>query len=165
MKKILLAVTMSVLVLALCACGAGSDKADASSASASAASASAAEEDGQNPIMNFVGAYAAGRCSILIEADGMDGVKASVTWGSSAYQTSVWEMSGKFDADTLTFTYENGVRRDIEFEENGDEKSSVKVYTDGTGTMTFSDEGDVTSLTWQDDKENIAEDMTFEYAN
>ena len=65
--------------------------------SAEPAGSAAVEEDGQNPVMNFVGNYTCDRAAMLVEADGTENAKFTVTWGSSAWEHSEWTMSGKLD--------------------------------------------------------------------
>ena len=116
-----------------------------------------ADEDGQNPVMNFIGSYAAGRANIDVSCEGQSDAKFLVTWGSSAFETSSWEMSGTLDQDTLTVPYTNCVKQDIVFDEDGTENATV-AYENGTGTFTFTEDG---RLLWQDDMENAGEDMVF----
>ena len=121
-------------------------------------------DDGQNPIMNFVGTYASDRASIQIEAtDEENGAKATVTWGSSASEHSEWTMSGTYDADSHVFTYSDCVKKDVVFNEDGSVESEEEVYKDGTGTMTFSEGNEGPYLEWKDDKENAADGMTFTF--
>ena len=57
-------------------------------------------DEGQNPIMNFVGTYGHDRATIVIGAtDEQNGANATVTWASSAAENSEWVMSGTFDAE------------------------------------------------------------------
>ena len=119
-------------------------------------------DDGQNPVMNFIGYYVCDRANVLISADGDEGASAIVTWGSSAWENSSWMMSGTFDPETLRFEYHDCVRMDYVYDDNGDEVSQTEVYTGGHGFMFFA-EGDILTLTWQDDQENVADGMVFEY--
>ena len=107
------------------------------------------EEDGQNPVMNFIGDYQADRCTIHIEADGATDAKISVHWGSSATESSDWTMSGTFDPDTLRINYSNAVKKNIVFDEDGNDTATVE-YEDGVGRIQFYDDG---TLAWQDEKE------------
>ena len=120
-------------------------------------------DDGQNPVMNFIGDYVNGRADILIEADGDTGAKATVTWGSSAATQAVWTMSGDFNIDTHEFTYSNGVKKEVTYSEDGSVAEEKELYTDGTGTMTFTEGNEGPYLEWKDDKENIADGLTFTY--
>ena len=129
----------------------------------SACGKKAAPDDGQNPIMNYVGYYVCDRANVFISADGEDGASAIVTWSSSAWENSTWMMSGTFDPETLQFEYHDCVKTDYKYEDDGDVESQEEVYTGGHGFMFFK-EGDPLSLTWQDDQEKVAEDMVFEYA-
>ena len=155
MKKILSLLLALTMIFALAACAAK----DAPKGSEAVETEPAAADDGQNPIMNFVGTYASGRASILVEADGADGAKLTVTWGSSAWEHSEWVMSGKFDPDTLTIEYSDCVRKDVEFAEDGSIKSETVVYENGFGTVHF--DADDGSLRWKDDEEHMADDMVF----
>ncbi len=155
MKKMLSLLLALTMVFALAAC------ASKTAPSGSEAEPAEAAEDGQNPIMNFVGNYACGRASILVEADGADGAKLTVNWGSSAAEHSEWTMSGKFDPDTLTIEYVDGVRRDVVFAADGSVASETVVYENGFGTVHF-DNGD---LYWKDDEEHVADDMVFANAD
>ena len=122
-----------------------------------------AAEDGQNPIMNFVGSYAKDRALIEVSAaDDKDGAKFHITWGSSAAEHSEWDMTGTFDPETLTVNYEKAVKKDVVFKEDGSVESENIVYEDGTGSFTFSAEEN--SLTWKDEKEHIADDTVFGWA-
>ncbi|MCQ2563651.1 MAG: hypothetical protein MJ128_04075 [Mogibacterium sp.] len=129
----------------------------------SACGKKAAPDDGQNPIMNFVGYYVCDRANVFISADGEEGASAIVTWSSSAWENSTWMMSGTFDPETLQFEYRDCVKTDYKYEDDGDVESQKEVYTGGHGFMFFK-EGDPLTLTWQDDQEKIAEGMVFEYA-
>ena len=129
----------------------------------SACGKKAAPDDGQNPIMNFVGYYVCDRANVFISSDGEEGASAIVTWSSSAWENSTWMMSGTFDPETLQFEYHDCVKTDYKYEDDGDVESQEEVYTGGHGFMFFK-EGDPLSLTWQDDQEKVAEDMVFEYA-
>lgn len=120
-------------------------------------------EDGQNPVMNVIGDYASGRASIHIDAGEGHAASASVSWSSSAAEHSEWTMSGTFNSDTHTFEYTGCTKKNFVYAEDGSVESEETVYTDGTGRMVFSE--DPLSLTWEDDKENAADGMTFTYSN
>ena len=121
-------------------------------------------DSGQNPIMNFVGPYACDRATIQVEAtDEENGAKATVTWGGSVSETSEWTMSGTYDAESHVFTYSDGVKKNVVYKEDGSVESEEEVYKDGTGTMTFSEGTEGPYLEWKDDKENVADGMTFKF--
>ena len=143
-----------LLAAALTACG------------GSGTSGNEESDEGQNPVMNYVGFYVCDRANIFIEAtDSENGASALVTWGSSASENSTWTMTGTFDAEEGRFEYHDCVRTDYVYQESGDVESQADVYTGGHGFMFFKDgENGVTTLTWQDDQEHVADDMVFEYA-
>lgn len=132
----------------------------ASTKKAETTKAAPAEEDGQNPVMNFIGRYGYGRCTIDVDCQGKKDAHFHVTWGSSAAETSEWTMSGTFDEKTQSVRYTNGVKRTTVFNEDGTVAVSTVEYTGGRGTFTFHDNG---ALTWSDSQEHIADGMTFTY--
>ena len=105
----------------------------------------AVEESGQNPVMNYIGDYGYARATLHVEADGMDGAKVLVTWGSSAFDHGEWEMSGSFDPETRTITYDNAVLKTVAFNEDGSIASEETVYENGFGTITVSDAAALTA--------------------
>lgn len=126
------------------------------------AAKSEGQEDGQNPIMNYVGPYVCDRAVIMIEADGDSGARMTVDWASSATENTEWTMTGTFDQDTRTIEYHDCTKTDYVYDNDGKVKSEEEVFVGGHGFMTFS-EGDKITLTWQEDQEHIADDMTFEF--
>lgn len=121
-------------------------------------------EPGPNPIMNFVGNYGADKAQVHVEASGERDGKITVTWASSAAEGSRWVMTGSFDSNTLTLTYKNGVKIDYTYDESGEIADEKTVYTDGAGKIVFNDAAGL-SLTWDDQKEHVADGMTFAYAS
>ena len=120
-------------------------------------------EEGQNPVMGFIGPYAYGSAGMYIEAGGGHDARVSVAWGNSTGKRSEWTMSGPFDEKTLTITYSNCVRKDLVFNENGDIESETTAYENGTGTITFL-EGENTSLVWKDDQDHMADNAVFTWS-
>lgn len=118
-------------------------------------------DDGQNPVMNFIGRYGENRATIDVSAEGDADAKIHVTWGSSAWQTAEWDMSGTFDEKTLTVTYDNCVKKVITFEDETSATEEV-AYENGKGSFTFSEDG---TLTWDDQEEHIADGTVFTYTN
>lgn len=156
MKKVLASVVAASLALATVGCAAQSNSADQA-----ATDDTAAVEDGQNPVMNFIGTYAAGRATITVACQGASDALITVDWGTSASESSTWTMSGTLDTETLTVDYTNGTKTDIVWAEDGTGEETV-VYTDGTGSFTFEEYG---GLTWNDEKEHVADGTTFEYTS
>ena len=124
------------------------------------------EDDGsgdvQDAIMNYVGTYVCDRANIRIEAEEPGVVKATVHWASSVSEDTEWVLTGAFDDNTLTMSYEGGTQTHYVYASNGEIDKEEVVYTDGTGTIKFED-GDPITLTWNDAKEHVADGMTFEF--
>ena len=117
--------------------------------------------DSQNPAMNFIGTYAAGRASAVVEAADTDSARITIQWGSSAWELSRWVMSGSFDEDTMTVTYSNCVLTDIKCKDDGSVESETTEYENGTGYIVFNG---YDSFTWHDDQSD-REDMVFEWTD
>ena len=171
MKKWICLLAVLAMIFSFAACSAKTDDAGSDAPEESAAvdgkgaDAAVTDEDGQNPVMNFIGNYAMDRATILVESEGMEDAKITVRWSGSAWEHAEWVMTGKFDADKLTVDYQNAVKTEYKYSETGELESEEVIYDDGTGTFTFAAEDDgSTTLTWDDATEHIADDMVFEFA-
>lgn len=129
--------------------------------SAGVKTAAAGAEDGQNPVMNYVGTYGMDRCTIQVGAEGAGDATVSVTWGSSASEHTEWEMSGPFDEATKTISYDNAVEKNVTFAEDGQIEKEEVVYENGKGSFTFEDTELGTTLTWNDETGHAADGMVF----
>ena len=114
----------------------------------------------QNPVMNFVGEYQCDRAHATVECWGFDEAFITIEWGSSASELTRWIIVGKLDTDTLTVSYSGASKANFVYDEQGEVKSEEPVYDDGTGTITFHDEG---PFTWHEDQSESGEDMVFEW--
>lgn len=171
MRNIFAVLLIAVVAAAFTACGSGAGSEETSETAAPADQTQAAEqteiqaeaeEDGQNPIMNYIGPYTSDRAMMFIEASGDDGAKVTVTWGSGATENSEWSMTGSFDSESRVIEYRDCVKTDYVFNEDGDLESKEEVYVGGHGRIVFS-EGDSLTLTWEDDQENAADGMVFTF--
>ena len=117
------------------------------------------EEEGQNPVMNWVGDYQCDRASAHVECEGTDSARIKIHWGSSAWEATEWVIVGKLDLDTLTIAYTGASKTNVTWDEAGNVVSEEVEHADGTGTIVF-DEG--TSFTWHEDQAE-REDMVFEW--
>ena len=110
------------------------------------------EEDGQNPVMNWIGKYCSPqeeRASAVVACEGMDSARITISWSGSAWERAEWEIIGKLDPETLTITYTGATKAIVTRDENGNVVNEEVEYTDGTGTIVF-DEGN--SFTWHEDQ-------------
>ena len=117
-------------------------------------------DDGQNPVMNWVGPYASGRARALVEAEGDDGARITIEWSGSARELARWVMSGWFDEDTLTVEYADCVKTVVTYKDDGTLAGEAVEYEDGTGRIVF---GEDLTFAWKGDPSE-QEDLTFEWA-
>lgn len=118
------------------------------------------EEEGQNPVMNWIGKYAAGRPWAEVECYGKDSARITIYWSGSAAEHAEWEIIGKLDLDTLTIRYTDAVKKTITYTDEENFTEMVD-YEDGTGTIVF-DEG--LSFTWHEDQSEDGGDLVFTWA-
>ena len=78
----------------------------------------------------YTGIYGVGRCTVHIDAVDATTARITITWGSSAWEMSEWEMTGTFDPETYCLTYADGVRTDVQYGDDGSETRTV-VYENG----------------------------------
>lgn len=158
MKARIICITLALVLAALgfTACG----KADTAGEDTTSA-VSIAEEDGQNPVMNFVGPYQSDRRSMMVEALGTDEAKITASWGIDAWTTARWVMSGKVteSADGLELRYTNGTFATIETDEDGNETQSNE-SDGGTGVVQFKNDG---TIVWTDDQDELIKNLVFEF--
>ena len=114
----------------------------------------------QNPVMNFVGEYQCDRAHAKVECFGADEAWITIEWGSSAWEFARWIIVGRLDTDTLTIAYEGAGKAVVTVDENLEE-SVEDVYSDGTGTITFNNDG---TFTWHEDQSEYGADLVFEWA-
>ena len=119
------------------------------------------QNDGGNPIMNFVGNYQSGRATMLVEASGDNGAKITISWAGSAWNEAVYTMSGECSVkeDSILVSYRDSTCRNVEYNDDGTVASDTTEYTDGSGTLTFKGN----TVEWDDDSEDIDNLMVFEY--
>jgi hypothetical protein len=113
----------------------------------------------QNPVMNVIGDYVCDRANAKVECFGFDQAFITIDWASSASEVTRWILVGKLDTETMTITYDNGTKSNLTFDENGEIKEEETVYIDGTGTITFNEDG---TFTWHEDQSDREADLIFE---
>ena len=110
-------------------------------------------EEGADPAEAFAGRWADpyyGRATLTImpgrEAGGLFDI--SIVCGSSASSSGVWLMTGVWDAENGRLEYENGVMKDVTYDEQGVASEEI-IWDDAVGF--FALDGDV--LLWNDSRE------------
>ena len=115
--------------------------------------------DGQNPVMNFIGNYYDGRAYVSVEPEGENGAKITVSWGNSCNSRTVWTMSGIFNEETTSVSYENGFKKSVTYNSHGEIISEEYLSTNCKGVFVFSYDG----VTWDEQDEHIADGMVFRF--
>ncbi len=119
------------------------------------------DPDWQNPVMNFIGEYQCDRARASVECFGDDEAWITIEWSSSAWELAHWNIFGRLDPDTLTIEYSGATKSIITYNEDGEMESQEPEYEDGTGTVTFNDDG---TFTWHEDQSAYGTDLVFEWA-
>ena len=81
-----------------------------------------------------------------------------MTWGASADSEGVWYMSARYDAQTDSLVYTDGVMSYLTYAGNGLDFTEEKQWEDAEGAFTLSDG----KLLWNDSREERAADFAFE---
>ena len=116
----------------------------------------------QNPVMNFVGEYQCDRAQATVECFGSEDAWITIRWGGSAWETAQWDIVGRLDPDTLIIAYSGCTKSILTYDENGELTSQEPEYEDGSGTITFHDDG---TFTWHEDQSESGTDMLFQWVS
>jgi hypothetical protein len=117
-------------------------------------------DDGQNPVMNFVGEYQCDRAHAVVECSGYEDAWITIDWAGSAAEYAHWDISGRLDPETLTINYFGCAKSHLTYNENGEIVSQEQEYGDGTGTIVFHEDG---TFTWHEDQSETGDDLVFEW--
>ena len=98
------------------------------------------------------------RCNLKMNVIDSETVKIEISWSSGAAYNTVWNFTGKWDADTGRLNYVDGIMLENEWIEGQQEPNILRNYTDGTGYFYFKNG----YLYWVDNKENAGKDCYFE---
>lgn len=157
LTKIIIALALiAALVLTFAACSGSADKTTSAAPSEVVSDNAQTDEgsdegdDGQNPVMNFIGNYDNGGINILVEADSKDGAVFTVDEPMTDDEKYTYTFSGTLDLDTLKVTYSNSTKKVVKLDAQGNAVEEKTEYTDGSGVVIFHDDG---TLEWQDENE------------
>ena len=115
-----------------------------------------AEDDGQNPVMNFVGVYSTDHSrEAMVEADGKEDARITVTYAASPWFHDVTVMSGHFDPETATMDFSDAKMTEYVYNSDGSVREEKVSYTDGSGTAALSS-GRTTALTASKASEDVS---------
>ncbi|MBQ1642188.1 MAG: hypothetical protein II104_04000 [Oscillospiraceae bacterium] len=150
MRKKILAVLFVCMMLLLSACGGAAQAQEENNDEA------AGPQDGQNPVMNFVGIYSTEYSTeALVEADGAEGAKITVTWAGSPWFHNQTVMSGPFDPETLTMTFTNATLTEYTYASDATVTEEKTSYTDGKGHAVFNPADNTLTITEEFESGNM----------
>lgn len=150
MSKKVLAVLFVCMMLLLSACGGAAQAQEENNDEA------AGPQDGQNPVMNFVGIYSTEYSTeALVEADGAEGAKITVTWAGSPWFHNQTVMSGPFDPETLTMTFTNATLTEYTYASDATVTEEKTSYTDGKGHAVFNPADNTLTITEEFESGNM----------
>ena len=139
--KLFAMILVLALVLALPACAAASD---------------GSPDEGQNPVMNVVGVYSTEYSTeALVEAEGADGAKITVTWAGSPWFHTVTVMTGRFDPETLTVAFDDSTLTEFTYASDGSVAEEKTRYVDGSGKAVFNPADNTLVITEEFESGNI----------
>ena len=152
MSKKLWILFLSCVMLLLAACGAPAQApvdqpGEAPQQPDEASSEAVVAEDGQNPVMNFVGKYhAEDNTEAFVEAEGANNAKITVTYAGSPWFQNRTVMSGAFDAETLTVDFSNVTLTEYTYNSQGEAAEQSVSYSDGKGRAIFHPEDNTLTI-------------------
>ena len=148
-QKLFAILIVMTLVLSLAACGnaSGTDAGTPSSGPQGTEDAGTGAEDWQNPVMNFIGVYHADdSIEALVEAEGRENAKITVTWAGSPWFRTEQVMTGHFDTETLTMAYDGTVLTEYTFNSDGSTAEETVTETTNRGKAVFDYEANTLTL-------------------
>ena len=96
------------------------------------------------------------RCFLTITPADHGYYEIEISWGSSAFSTSMWRAAGQYDATADCIRYSGCKHWDSESDGNGNFTENT-YYLDGQGMLYFAGE----NLIWQDYQENVGYECSF----
>ena len=150
MSKKVLAVLFVCMMLLLSACGGAAQAQEENNDEA------AGPQDGQNPVMNFVGIYSTEYSTeALVEADGMENARITVTYAGTPWFHNRTVMSGPFDPETLTMTFTNATLTEYTYASDATITEEKTSYTDGKGHAVFNPADNTLTITEEFESGNM----------
>ena len=141
MKKLFAWIVLLSLAVTLSACGGqpAAEPAEPAAEPQGTEEVLPAPDDGQNPVMNFVGVYHMDDSTeALVEAEGKENAKITVTAAYSPWFHTQTVMSGRLDTDTLSLSFDNAARTEYSYASDGSVAEETLSYSDGRGKAVFS---------------------------
>ena len=112
-----------------------------------------------NPSADYKGIYQYEDCTIEIEPLHESDAAVVIDWPNSSFEIVHWEMSGRFDPDTLRIDYTDSHKSIQTFTDHGEMTEEISEYEGGIGSFQLSADN---TLHWQDAQEGeLVADMSF----
>ena len=97
------------------------------------------------------------RAMMTITPEGEEGhYSVLISWGSSAFETTIWEFDGDFDRDSGMLTYDNCCKYELTVDENGKQHEDQK-YEKGKGALLYYENG----FHWDNKKDDDGKECYF----
>ncbi|MCR5214027.1 MAG: hypothetical protein K6E10_06400 [Eubacterium sp.] len=114
----------------------------------------------EKDVVDYSGTYVeplSGRCTITVARidKSLENYSIDVRWSSSAYEESIWHMTGQFN-DKGTLTYTDGTKSTVTYQKDASSETNI-VKKNITGSINITDG----VMTWDDKYENIAKETIF----
>ena len=160
MKKTLFSFLLSLaLVLSLSACGSArpaQTETPAAEPQLTETVETPAEDREQNPVMNFVGVYSTEYSTeALVEAEGAEYARITVTYAGSPWFHNQTVMSGRFDPETLTVEFGNATLTEYTYASDGSVTEEKTSYTDDKGYAVFNPADNTLTITEEFESGNM----------
>ena len=119
----------------------------------------------QNPIMNYIGNYTNGRATMNVAASGKNQAVIQISWGSSAFDTSTWYLTGTVTTSNegVSISYNNCTKQTFKYDENGNLLSNYIDYEGGSGSISFLYADN--NAYWYDAQEGAGNGTSFWFSN
>ena len=106
----------------------------------------------RNPVMDFTGDYSNEKTTLTVEADGAEKAVMTVVLAEDKNTQTILTANTKFDDFSGSLAYENGTKKIVKFDRNGNVVSEKEIYANGTGKIVFGAQ----KALWTDENEQVS---------
>ena len=121
-------------------------------------------DDSQNPLVNWAGPYVDENnkdltMEIMSGSEEEQNCGIFITKDTDVNKSTVWSMSGDFNEQTMTIEFKDCVKKEVTYDNDGNQVSEETIYENGTGKLEIDEEEQ--TIHWVDDKEDAGKDSSF----
>ena len=98
---------------------------------------------------SIIGTYVCDRATLDVTSNDAKAFLITIIWGSSATESAEWDAVGHLDQDHVLH-YEACRMQHVTYSADGSQSDTEVIYSDGDGTLVFTDKG----VEWHDNKED-----------